>query len=779
MHVSAKPLGYLQHKCTKCRRKQQLLQRSAIRVAPDVAPPIVHEALRSSGQPLDRETRAFMEPRFGYDFSRTPVHPVNSIASNSMIKIGQAKDDYEKEADSTADRIMRMRDLGMPKEQKPRQYWDLSRIRVHTDAKAADSARSVNAQAFTSGQEILFGAGQFEPGTESGRKLIVHELVHVAQQNSGWHTEDSGFRIASQLIQRSTHTVCDENGCHEEPDEPDANAPDAGSAEEKTPDDASLPRGAPSTDQSDASHSTPSADQNTPHDAGDPDSGSAEEKTSDDASLPGGVPSTEQPDASQSTPSAEATTPSADQSAPSDETVPRPLSLSQTLDPITLSIEQLEVEINAIRRWLDVHPGCSERDQLEAAQSALENQLLSKQSESTDQPDQSTPSDETVPRPLSLSQTLDPATLSIEQLEVEIDLIRRWLEIYPGNGPEQEQLRKVQAEMENQLAIDKSVPEPRSLTQTLDLTTLSKEEMELEIQLIDRWLDVHPECGKREELQAAKEALENQLTILSGQNESNESVGPHDIQKNFLFGTDNPEYWFGPEHPWTKKMQEHPHMEQVREEIKLNLQRYCQIEAGISPYHNMKVKRSSNYSLNSLSTFANILLLIEDLKSYVSYGLIGQEPEFTFGSYRLEWEILSPSCSQGFVNASISFKASDIVRLGSGTRIPTTDIELLPDEPFGENAIFNSIRLNWSWIENLSFEVPKSLVLDQYQKNQIECVMEIVCPENREGGISTSTPEEIAEFNKKCKQYTGYDEEDLIPSEEDCYQYFNKLNSHK
>jgi hypothetical protein len=88
-------------------------------------PPIVHEVLNSSGQPLNSETRVLMEPKFAHDFSS---------------------------------------------------------VRVHTDAKAAESARAVNALAYTIGRDVVFGAGQYAPATREGRKLIAHELTHVEQQ---------------------------------------------------------------------------------------------------------------------------------------------------------------------------------------------------------------------------------------------------------------------------------------------------------------------------------------------------------------------------------------------------------------------------------------------------------------------------------------------------------------------------------------------------------------------------------------------------------------------
>jgi hypothetical protein len=62
--------GVLQRKCDNCRKKKPVLQRAARGPVPETVPPIVHEVLRSPGQPPDREPREFMEPRFGHDFSR-------------------------------------------------------------------------------------------------------------------------------------------------------------------------------------------------------------------------------------------------------------------------------------------------------------------------------------------------------------------------------------------------------------------------------------------------------------------------------------------------------------------------------------------------------------------------------------------------------------------------------------------------------------------------------------------------------------------------------------
>jgi hypothetical protein len=62
---------------------------------------------------------------------------------------------------------------------------DFSRVRVHTDSQADDLNQQLQAKAFTTGPDIFFSRGAYEPGTDSGRELIAHELSHVVQQSTG------------------------------------------------------------------------------------------------------------------------------------------------------------------------------------------------------------------------------------------------------------------------------------------------------------------------------------------------------------------------------------------------------------------------------------------------------------------------------------------------------------------------------------------------------------------------------------------------------------------
>ena len=90
---------------------------------------------------------------------------------------------------------------------------DFSRVRVHSGAAAEQSARDVNARAYTVGRDIVFGNSRFTPGTEEGRRLIAHELTHVVQQ-SGAHgmsvgegNEKRGLSPISLILQRDVATA--------------------------------------------------------------------------------------------------------------------------------------------------------------------------------------------------------------------------------------------------------------------------------------------------------------------------------------------------------------------------------------------------------------------------------------------------------------------------------------------------------------------------------------------------------------------------------------------
>jgi len=79
---------------------------------------------------------------------------------------------------------------------------DFSPVRVHTGANAEGLNRSLNAKAFTTGNDIFFGKGQYNPQSTSGQELIAHELTHVVQQNGGGDVQRQFVIRRDFLVQR-------------------------------------------------------------------------------------------------------------------------------------------------------------------------------------------------------------------------------------------------------------------------------------------------------------------------------------------------------------------------------------------------------------------------------------------------------------------------------------------------------------------------------------------------------------------------------------------------
>jgi len=73
---------------------------------------------------------------------------------------------------------------------------DFSHVRIHTGAAAEKSAKDIHAHAYTMGNNIVFGAGQFAPNSQAGKRLLAHELTHVVQQRG--QTSETGLRIQRQ-----------------------------------------------------------------------------------------------------------------------------------------------------------------------------------------------------------------------------------------------------------------------------------------------------------------------------------------------------------------------------------------------------------------------------------------------------------------------------------------------------------------------------------------------------------------------------------------------------
>jgi len=165
--------------CEECKKKKSSLQRhTAGGSGPAVAPPIVHDVLRSPGESLSASTRAFMERGFGEHLATSSLARTNTSHA-SELTVDSASSPHEREAKKTSDAILARNVFPAAGLRQ-----DFSGIRIHADAQAHQAARAVNAQAFTVGSDIVFGAGRYSPGDVEGRRLLAHELTHTLQQDS-------------------------------------------------------------------------------------------------------------------------------------------------------------------------------------------------------------------------------------------------------------------------------------------------------------------------------------------------------------------------------------------------------------------------------------------------------------------------------------------------------------------------------------------------------------------------------------------------------------------
>jgi hypothetical protein len=86
---------------------------------------------------------------------------------------------------------------GVRRDMQTRLGHDFADVRIHTDARAGESARQVDALAYTVGRHVVFGPGRFSPDTGDGRRLITHELIHAATSRHGLAAPCGNLRVSS------------------------------------------------------------------------------------------------------------------------------------------------------------------------------------------------------------------------------------------------------------------------------------------------------------------------------------------------------------------------------------------------------------------------------------------------------------------------------------------------------------------------------------------------------------------------------------------------------
>ena len=143
--------------------------------------------------------------RFGHDFSRIPVNAKGNADSQPVLAIGTPGNIHEREADRAAEQLVQRKPAvggivsfsqeSDPQTQSDRSGQNLSaqdryffephfgQVRIHSDARSAEMADALNAEAFTVGRDIYFGAGKLQPRTKESDQLLAHKLAHVVQQS--------------------------------------------------------------------------------------------------------------------------------------------------------------------------------------------------------------------------------------------------------------------------------------------------------------------------------------------------------------------------------------------------------------------------------------------------------------------------------------------------------------------------------------------------------------------------------------------------------------------
>jgi len=160
--------------CAACRRKRKLGLQTKLRVGP---------AGDRWEREADRVARTVVD-------GEGPVPRPRSVApAIQRMGPGSTMEDPRTEAPPETDRVLaasgRPLDRATLQAMEGRFGRDFSQVRVHTDAPAADAARALHARAFTVGDHIAFGSGEYRPDTRDGRRLLAHELTHTVQQSGG------------------------------------------------------------------------------------------------------------------------------------------------------------------------------------------------------------------------------------------------------------------------------------------------------------------------------------------------------------------------------------------------------------------------------------------------------------------------------------------------------------------------------------------------------------------------------------------------------------------
>ncbi|MES0490102.1 MAG: DUF4157 domain-containing protein [Leptospirales bacterium] len=170
--------------------------------APEESQQIFRTTLADSITPLQREKKKFEEE----GVQKAPVKEDEKLKGKFVQRenfSGNAPPGVESSINS-AKGGGRSLSPGERSYYEPRFGTSFAGVKIHTDSKAAQLSRSVNARAFTVGRDVFFGAGQYSPNTVQGKRLMAHELTHTVQQNN---SRSAVFRSYNQFCQNTNFSI--------------------------------------------------------------------------------------------------------------------------------------------------------------------------------------------------------------------------------------------------------------------------------------------------------------------------------------------------------------------------------------------------------------------------------------------------------------------------------------------------------------------------------------------------------------------------------------------
>jgi len=195
--------------CPNCQTGQRVQTKLKIGAPNDIyeqeAERVADQVMRMPDQLIQRQELPEKEMEDGEDLVQTkPLtttitqrvqrEEVENVGDDELFQEKSTGETAPGMSSSTASRIQSFKGGGHPLPKLTRGFFesrigaDFSEVRVHNDTRAADAAKSVNARAFTLGNDVVFGEGEYTPETYSGKKLIAHELTHTIQQSGVQNT---------------------------------------------------------------------------------------------------------------------------------------------------------------------------------------------------------------------------------------------------------------------------------------------------------------------------------------------------------------------------------------------------------------------------------------------------------------------------------------------------------------------------------------------------------------------------------------------------------------